>query len=106
MAANSYGNDLEAHSAAIAEIDRLYGAGDADGYRLMRGCALSLLDELRARYSGPSLPAQIDRSKHGSVLMVWNDCMINHETLEMTWPKLVNAIIEAEKRTTATVEKE
>jgi len=40
------------------------------------------------------VPREIDRSKHGKVLLVWNDCMIEHETLEMTWPKLVAAIKE------------
>ena len=39
------------------------------------------------------VPREIDRSKHGSVMMVWNDCMIQHETLEMTWPKLVAAML-------------
>ena len=41
------------------------------------------------------VPREIDRAKHGSVLLVWNDCMIQHETLEMTWPKLVNAMLAA-----------
>jgi hypothetical protein len=38
------------------------------------------------------VPKEIDRKRHGNVLIVWNQCMIAHETLEMTWPKLVNAI--------------
>jgi len=39
------------------------------------------------------VPREIDRAKHGNVLLVWNDCMIHHETLEMTWPKLVAAML-------------
>ena len=39
------------------------------------------------------VPEEIDRSKHGHVLLVWNDCMIEHETLEMTWPKLIEAML-------------
>jgi len=39
------------------------------------------------------VPVEIDRAKHGNVLLVWNDCMIQHETLEMTWPKLVAAML-------------
>jgi hypothetical protein len=38
------------------------------------------------------LPTEIDREKHRAALDVWNDCMMNAETLEMTWPKLVKAI--------------
>lgn len=38
------------------------------------------------------VPREIDRMQHANVLGVWNDCMANYETLEMTWPKLVDAI--------------
>lgn len=50
----------------------------------------SAADHVEA-YLAP-LPAEIDRTKHGKVLEVWNDCMANCETLEMTWPKLVKAM--------------
>ena len=39
-----------------------------------------------------SVQKEIDRAKHHNVLQVWNDCMAAHETLEMTWPKLVSAM--------------
>jgi hypothetical protein len=37
------------------------------------------------------VPTEIDREKHRAALDVWNDCMMNAETLEMTWPRLVKA---------------
>ena len=40
------------------------------------------------------VPMFIDRDKHEHVLLVWNECMAEHETLEMVWPKLVAAITE------------
>lgn len=40
------------------------------------------------------VPREIDRAKHRHVLDVWNKCMENAETLEMTWPKLVAAFID------------
>ena len=48
-----------------------------------------------AAQGGVWVPREIDRAKHGHVLLVWNDCMIKHETLEMTWPKLVEAMLAA-----------
>ena len=51
-------------------------------------------ESLRAQ-GGVWVPREIDRAKHGHVLLVWNDCMIKHETLEMTWPKLVEAMLAA-----------
>jgi hypothetical protein len=41
-----------------------------------------------------SVPREIDREHHRRVLEVWNACMADHESLEMTWPKLVKAITE------------
>lgn len=43
------------------------------------------------------VPGEIDRSLHGGVVMAWNRCMVEHETLEMTWPKLVEAISAAKE---------
>jgi hypothetical protein len=40
------------------------------------------------------VPKQINREHHRHVLDVWNECMANAETLEMTWPKLVAAFTE------------
>ena len=50
---------------------------------------------LTERADRVSVPREIDRSKHGNVLRVWNDCMSDHESLEMTWPKLVDALLAA-----------
>lgn len=44
-----------------------------------------------------SVPRKIDRSRHRKVLDVWNDCMMHAESLEMTWPKIVNAMLTIEK---------
>ena len=47
------------------------------------------------RRSAPAagmVPVEIDCAKHRHVLDVWNECMMNCETLEMAWPKLVKAI--------------
>ena len=38
------------------------------------------------------VPKEINREIHRNLLDVWNDCMMNAETLEMTWPKLVKAL--------------
>jgi hypothetical protein len=38
------------------------------------------------------VPTEIDRENHRAALDVWNDCMMNAETLERTWPRLVKAI--------------
>ena len=58
---------------------------------------VALKAELSALRSGDmvEVPREIDRSKHGGVLMVWNDCMITYETLERTWPRLVHAMLSA-----------
>lgn len=40
------------------------------------------------------VPTVIDPKKHTEVLAVWNEGIVEHETLEMLWPKLVAAIEE------------
>lgn len=37
------------------------------------------------------VPVEIDRAKHRHVLAVWNECMEECASLEMTWPRLVAA---------------
>lgn len=41
-----------------------------------------------------SVPRTIDRAAHRHVLDVWNDCMENAETLETTWRRLVEALVD------------
>ena len=50
-----------------------------------------------AQPEGVVVPMEIDRSKHRKVLLVWNECMANHETLETTWPRLVDAMLGAQE---------
>ena len=69
------------------------------GYCGMNGSHVMLIlnalrQALRAQ-GGVWVPREIDRAKHGHVLLVWNECMIANETLEMTWPKLVEAMLAA-----------
>ena len=40
------------------------------------------------------VPTEIDRKKHSEVFVIWNEAMVEHETLEMLWPKLVAAMEE------------
>ena len=47
------------------------------------------------------VPVEIDRTKHAHVLEVWNDCLMNCETLEMVWPQLVKAIASLPSEKTA-----
>jgi hypothetical protein len=41
------------------------------------------------------VPREIDRQHHRHVLEIWNKCMANYESLEMVWPKLVEAMAES-----------
>ena len=59
----------------------------------------ALLEEAADALDGPGVvvPREIDRDKHRHVLDVWNNGLIECETLEMMWPKLVDAIAAAPK---------
>jgi hypothetical protein len=58
------------------------------------------LREAAAALSGDyvRVPREIDRSKHRAALEVWNDCMMNSETLETTWAQLVRVLAAAQGR--------
>ncbi len=84
-----------ARQAAFAECIRLCRShARRNGFGA--GGALACVELIQNAQSLPPthmfVPKEINREIHRNLLDVWNDCMLNAETLEMTWPKLVKAL--------------
>jgi hypothetical protein len=78
----------------------LSGGGLVNPELAIHDAVRDLLIDCRAALSGDyvRVPREIDRSKHRAALEVWNDCMMNSETLETTWAQLVRVLAAAQGR--------